>query len=284
MEMEYESLSELSMSEVLDAFMKAFDGYAVNFSRTEISSMLERRGFCRELSFGALHDGELVAFLLNGIGCYDGLMTCYDCGTGTLPAYRGQGLAGRLFRMSLPVLKGAGVRQYLLEVLQSNVAAISLYKDAGFDVVADYECFRQDIDKLRLGGDGAYCPDMREVEAKSLVDLRGFCDFSPSWQNDFDSIVRGASGLIIRAAFIDGSPVGYCAFDPMTGDIAQIAVDRRCRRQGIASALLREVVAFSKTDKVKVLNIDSRCESMTGFLDAVNLEKGLSQFGMRRTI
>jgi ribosomal protein S18 acetylase RimI-like enzyme len=80
------------------------------------------------LSFGAFKNEDLLAFTFNGIGEYHGIKTAYDTGTGTLKEYRGQGLAKCIFQHSLPFLEEAGIRQYLLEVLQHNEGAVALYK------------------------------------------------------------------------------------------------------------------------------------------------------------
>ena len=135
------SLADTGIDEILDAFQKAFCDYAVNFDRAQIEAMLERRGFNPVLSYAALVDGQIAAFTLNGTGEYDGSATCYDCGTGTRPEYRGNGLAGMIFRHSVPLLRQAGIRQYLLEVLQDNAPAISIYKANGFSISARYNCY-----------------------------------------------------------------------------------------------------------------------------------------------
>lgn len=102
------------------------------------------------LSFGAFDGEKMVSFTLNGIGKYLGRLTAYDTSTGTIEAYRGQGLASGIFEHSLPFLKEAGVEQYLLEVLQDNESAIKVYKKAGFQITRSFNYFRQDMDKIML--------------------------------------------------------------------------------------------------------------------------------------
>lgn len=55
--------------------------------------MLKRRGFNPDLSFAAFDGSEIDAFILNGIGDFNGLPTAYDIGTGTRKEYRGKGWA-----------------------------------------------------------------------------------------------------------------------------------------------------------------------------------------------
>jgi ribosomal-protein-alanine N-acetyltransferase len=66
---------------------------------------------------------------------------------------RSQGLGGRLLRVVLALAAGRGARVALLEVRQSNWAAIQLYRSAGFQAVGlrrdYYERPREDAVLLR---------------------------------------------------------------------------------------------------------------------------------------
>lgn len=57
------------------------------------------------------------------------------CNMAVDPEYRGQGYAERLLRYSLEQCRRKGVRRIVLEVRQSNVAAINLYSKTGFRVI-----------------------------------------------------------------------------------------------------------------------------------------------------
>lgn len=282
--MKISNLSNIPFESIVEAFRKAFCDYAVEFNSRQISDMLVRRGFCPELSFAAFKNGEIVAFTLNGAGPYNGLNSCYDCGTGTQPAFRGQGIAGQLFRHSIPYLKEAGIKQYILEVLQDNAPAINVYKANGFEITAEYDCYNQAIDKLRLDRQPSDRIEFRPIQAVALPTMEHFCDFKPSWQNDFSSISRGRDGLLITGAFLDGTAVGYCVFDPVSGDIAQIAVDRGHRRRGIATALLAHSLKAAASPTIKILNIATTDRNLPAFLKSLNVAKGLSQFAMCRSL
>ena len=85
-----------------------------------------------------LNGNKIVAFTLNGIGYFNRIPTAYDTGTGTLKNYRGKGLATKIFEYSIPYLKSANVKQYLLEVLQYNTKAVSVYRKLGFEVIREF--------------------------------------------------------------------------------------------------------------------------------------------------
>lgn len=116
--MEIKSLENTCFGTLFEAFGQAFADYEVQLDETQLRRMLRRRGFDPRLSFAAFDGERIAAFTLNGTGNFNGLPTAYDTGTGTLEAYRGQGLAAKVFEHSIPYLREAGIRQYLLEVLQ----------------------------------------------------------------------------------------------------------------------------------------------------------------------
>ena len=123
---EIRSLEHLEPDQLFVAFSKAFEDYEMQLEKHELETMLQRRGFDPSMSFGAFDQDQLVAFTFNGTGKYEGVDTAYDTGTGTIKEYRGKGLARRIFLHSIPTLKKAGIKQYLLEVLQHNEGAVGI--------------------------------------------------------------------------------------------------------------------------------------------------------------
>lgn len=277
--MEIRNLGNISFDTLFNAFERAFSDYEVHFEKEEVRSMLIRRGYDPRLSFAAFDKDDIVAFTLNGIGMFNGIPTAYDTGTGTVREYRGQGIAGKIFSYSLPYLKEAGVRQYLLEVLQNNSKAIAVYNKMNFKTTRELDCYRQTIDKIQKPMPDDDCI-IRPVEIEFIRQAQSFCDFVPSWQNSFESIVRGKERLMFYGAFIAREPVGYCVSDPATGDLTQIAVRKGYRRKGIATRLLQEAVGRMKTDYVKVLNISSDSQVMQAFLESNKITLASTQFEM----
>lgn len=242
--------------------------------------MLTRRGYVPRLSFGAFDNGAIIAVTLNGIGMFNGVSTAYDTGTGTVKEYRGQGIAGKIFNHSIPYLKEAGIRQYLLEVLQDNTKAISVYSRMQFKTTRQFDCYRQTIDKVsRYMSVDDECI-IKPVGMDFIRQAQSFCDFIPSWQNSMESIERGKSGLKYLGATIGRAAVGYCVFDPATGDITQIAVRKDYRRRSIGTRLFQEAVRGMETDFVKVLNVSADNHEMPSFLKNVNVDLASRQFEM----
>lgn len=283
--MEIKSLAKTGFDAIYQAFADAFADYEIQMNKTQLQTMLKRRGFNPDLSFAAFEGDDILAFTFNGIGAFNGIPTAYDTGTGTLKAYRGQGLATRIFEYSIPYLKDAGIQQYLLEVLQHNTAAVSVYRKLGFEVTREFNYFTQkneDVYNEIKNADEPYV--INKIDINQFGSLPDLGDFFASWQNSFESIERAQDDFICLGVFFRENLVGYCIFEPGSGDITQLAVEKQHRRKGIASMLLREILQLNKYDTVKVINTDISCDLITGFLSAKNITLRGKQFEMIKTI
>lgn len=266
--MEIKSLANIDFNTIFNGFSRAFADYEMQLNRVQLEAMLKRRGFNPDISFAAFEGDQIIAFTLNGTGYFNGIPTAYDTGTGTLKEYRGQGLATKIFEYSIPYLKENHIRQYLLEVLQHNTKAISVYRNLGFEVSREFNYFRQKNEEIRNYSITDFVCTIESIEIKETDSIAGFWDFYPSWQNSFESIGRSAEEFVTLGAFTGNKLIGYAVFEPTSGDITQIAVDKQYRRKGVASLLLKEMAGINKNDSVKVINTDLACASITQFLQA----------------
>jgi len=283
--MEIRSLAKIEFDNLFKAFERAFADYELQQNKIQLQTMLKRRGFNPELSFAAFEGNEITAFTFNGIGNFNGIPTAYDTGTGTLKEYRGKGLATQVFEHSIPYLEQAGIKQYLLEVLQYNTPAVSVYSKLGFKVTREFNYFSQE--NKAIGNkiqtiDRPY--SVQPIDIRDYDSIPSFWDFYPSWQNSFESIERTADDFICLGVFTENKLIGYCAFEPVSGDISQIAVDKPYRRKGIASILLDEMIRLNKNDRIKLINADITCISITEFMKAQNIGLAGTQFEMVRPI
>ncbi|MCM1150475.1 MAG: GNAT family N-acetyltransferase [Alistipes sp.] len=283
--MEIRSLAHTDFDTLYEAFAAAFADYEIHPGREELRKMLRRRGFVPELSYAAFDGDRIAAFTFNGIGLRDGLPTAYDTGTGTLPAYRGQGLASRIFTDSIPHLRAAKIARYLLEVLRHNPAALAVYRKMGFETTREFHYFRQEKRLVtRPSKSPAFPSTIRPLDPVAACRMSEFRDFRPSWQNDDDSIVRAGSDLLGFGLYRDDRPLGYCICEPATGDIAQLAVDPRYRRQGIASALLRHALDAIEAETIKIINTETAYEPLARFLRTLNIPLAGNQYEMMREL
>ena len=280
------SLENITFTEIHNAFSKAFFDYNIPPPSTNaLKTMLERRGFAPELSFGAFDNNEMVSFTFNGIGNFNSIKTAYDTGTGTIPEYRGKGLAKKIFIESLLYLRTAGIKQYLLEVLQDNSKAIPLYTSQGFEVSREFNFFTCDTIELKLNtkklNNSFEILEMNELKTDKMS---SFWDFEPSWQNSFDSIMRKHKDFTILGAYQNKDLIAYGVIDPGSGDITQIAVNKSYRRQGIGSSILKALIEHNKFDSIKIINTEKDCHSINIFLKNNGLEISGSQFEMIKSL
>lgn len=280
-----QSLAHLGSDQLFAAFSEAFKDYELQLVQSELEIMISRRGYVPELSFGAFENDRLVSFTLNGIGNFNGIKTAYDTGTGTIEAYRGKGLASRIFQYSVPELKKAGVQQYLLEVLQHNTGAVSVYRKQGFEVSREFNYFVEQSENVRL--EKYQLPAGYRIQPidLSLKEQMIACqDFTPSWQNSFESVERRLSDFCLWGAFAGETLAGYCIFEPNSGDITQIAVATAHRDRGLATCLLREAAQSNKHKNLKLINTNTECDSITRWAESIGLTLRGKQFEMVREI
>ncbi|MEN6452705.1 MAG: GNAT family N-acetyltransferase [Prolixibacteraceae bacterium] len=285
MNVEIKPLGKIDFKTISLAFSNAFSEYDIQINANELKTMWKRRGFNPDLSFAAFEGGDIVAFTLNGIGNFKGIKMAYDTGTGTLKNYRGQGLATKIFEYSIPYLKKANINHYLLEVLQHNTKAVSVYRKIGFKVTREFNYFvwkNEEIKDETKKPNPGYVVETFDVNQYASVS--DFWDFYPSWQNSFESIDRTREDFISLGVFAREKLIGYCIFEPDSGDITQIAVDKAHRRNGIASLLLQKIGKLNKNTKTKLINTDITCCSIVDFLKAKNIEITGKQFEMIKEV
>jgi len=279
--MKIKSLGNTDFETIFKAFNQAFADYEIQINADELKAMWKRRGYHPDLSFAAFEGNEIVSFTFNGIGNFNGIPTAYDTGTGTLKEFRGKGLATKVFEYSIPYLKEANIRQYLLEVLQHNTSAVSVYRKIGFETTREFNYFKQKNDEIRLPVKTADVPySIQRIDNEQISSLSAFWDFYPSWQNSFEAIQRASVDFVSLGVFDEKKLVGYCVFEPVSGDLTQIADDKKHRKKGIATLLLREIIKINRNESIKVINTDVMHCSITNFLIANNILLLGKQFEM----
>lgn len=276
------TLEDSSFEMLYEAFSQAFSDYdAPYISKQALAVMLERRGFSPKHSFGAFDGEKLVSFTFNGIGEHKGISTAYDTGTGTIKEYRGRKLAGKIFETSIPFLKEKGIKQYLLEVIQKNIAAYNIYKNQGFDISREFNYYFIDSDKIKpTENTRQQAYKIKELSIASLIGISSFWDIEPSWQNSIPSIRRRANDFKILGCYNEDKLVGYGIIDPNSGDITQLAIDNKERRKGLATSLMHELVKLNKYPTLKILNTEKGYLPMEKFIEKYGIPLAGLQYEM----
>lgn len=276
-------LNGIKVEFIHQAFIHAFADYVEPFNLTfnQFKHMIERRGCDLNLSFGAFNKNELVSFTLNGIGEWNGRTTAYDTGTGTIKEFRKKGIATKIFAESVPVLKENKVSQYLLEVIRSNTSAYELYKKAGFKVSREFDYYTSDKDKIKVKPKSLPRGfEIREIINPNWTLLKNFWEFKPSWQNSIESINRKIDYFRMLCVYKDNTVIGYGIIEKMTGDIPQFGISKKYRRIGLASALFNHLIDLSESDKIQIINTDTKYDPLKNFIKSVNFNPGFGQYEM----
>ncbi|MBE5979172.1 MAG: GNAT family N-acetyltransferase [Paenibacillaceae bacterium] len=275
----YESLIHMGREEMYQSFLKAFSDYQVPMNMTfpQFEKMLKRRGFDSYVSVGAFEGDSLVGFILNGCRMWNGKATAYDVGTGVIPQFRKQGITNYMLRTARQNFSKSGVEQYVLEVLTANTSAASIYTKNGFTVERELLCCQMERGMNRTDllhqSERVMDPDW-ELFSK-------FWDYQPSWQNSIQSVDAVRESFEILAVRINNCIVGYGMIDKITGEIPQIAVDKNWRNKGIGSRILADLMNQTSSDQLKILNIDTRSETMLQFITAAGFHNTVNQYEMK---
>ena len=277
----YRLLSASDLTRLYDCFLEAFSDYEVDMqmSREQFERRITRDGVKLEISAGAFDDEKMIGFYMNGRGLWQGKQTAYDAGTGVIPEYRGRGVAKELFAFVVEKLKEVSVSQYLLEVLTSNIGAVSLYRKLGFVETRELAVFRSNEPVTALSELPGV--SIRPVERPDWRLFESFWDGYPSWQNSNAAVERAANERTIVGAYVEGKCVGYgVAFRP-SGNLMQLAVAREFRRKGIGSRILS---ALSPDEPLKVNNIDEKLTGTLAFFEANKFKIVLKQYEMMMSL
>lgn len=281
--MEYRFLQKEIFPQLYPTFIRAFSDYAVKMqpSEEQLFEMLTRRGIRYDLSVGAFSGHQLVGFNLNGLDLWKGRLTVYDTGTGVIPEYRGQGIASRIFAFSLPKLRQVSAQQYILEVIDTNLSAIKVYKKVGFREVRQLESFKLSGSVTKSPGEELTGIELRMAYEPDWDLFQSFWDWEPSWQNSINSIKRSLDTKVLVCACSEGSCVGYGIVYPSNGDIPQLAVNKGYRRRGIGTQILQSLEMQIRGGQTgRMINIDRSADATLGFCKAIGMQRIVDQYEM----
>lgn len=281
---EYRLLSGDDSNSLHECFLAAFSDYQVDMrmSREQFRQRIVRDGVCFEMSAGAFDGDRMIGFCINGLGEWQEKLTAYDAGTGIIPGYRGRGIAKELFAFLESELKDAGVFQYLLEVLTSNVPAATLYRKLGFVETRRLAVFRSQKGAKEESRKGTNVL-LRRIERPDWPLYRSFWDSHPSWQNSIDAVERVASDRIIVGAYENDECVGYGVLFVPSANLMQLAVAPYHRRKRIGSAILSSLETAAAAP-LKINNIDENLKHSLSFYEANGYKSMLAQHEMIKVV
>lgn len=254
--MEIKSLGGSTMEQVYTAFGRAFSDYEVRFDLplAKFEEMLTTRDVNFDYSIGCFDGEELVSFILCGYRKRGDLQFCYDGGTGTVKEYRQQGIGKKLVNAWLEDLRRHEINQVILEVLENNAAAITLYHKAGFQVSRTLPCYRRPKSEVPVTATPYAIDD--NIQHYLTLDTTELLTFQPSWQNAKESVLN----VIDRYAYVgimDGDCcIGYGLVHTVSGNIAQIGVAAAHRNTGLEHVLMSELAQRTNSESLTFVNVE----------------------------
>jgi len=178
-------------------------------------------------------------------------------------------------------LKASGVYQCLLEVISSNLPALTLYRKLGFNETRTLDVMRSELTVRQSFSSKAV--EIREIVSPDWALYQSFWDGYPSWQNSIESIERMVERHFVGAYFA-GECIGYGVFSPFSGNVMQLAVSRHHRRKRVGSLILAALQSKAGGEGLKVTNIDFELKSTLAFYRANGFKLVLQQLEMMKQL
>ena len=281
-------LKSVDRTKIHAAFLEAFADYSMGppagLSEERLLLRMKKNAVNYDLSVGA-YDGErLVGFTLIGVDSWGDDLVAYDAGTGIVPAFRGQGLATRMFDHALPTLRELGVGRFALEVLKTNEPAIRAYRKAGFEISRELRSFSADVTAIRAVPTPLY--EIHLIDVTEFVDVAQEADWLPSFENRISAVRRLEGDVTLFGAFDGQICIGVYAYsDPLRWFLSLI-VRRSHRRRGVGQALLAHAVARMPDGvaRIAALNVDGSDVGMQAFFARLGFAPLVDQHEMQRLL
>ncbi|WP_106914553.1 GNAT family N-acetyltransferase [Chryseobacterium aurantiacum] len=280
--MEFKTLKNLDVEELLSVFNLSFSDYVVPFHLTRelLNFKIATEKIDLSLSVGAFENEKLIGFILQAEKMENGEGMAYNAGTGVVPEGRGKGLVRKMYDFIIPVLKEKNINTLVLEVIDENQKAIRAYENLGFTIVRRLLCFNGNINPMK---------DNPEIVIKELTGFQwetfcSFWDIEPSWQGSAFVLKDMKKDCTVLGAFKGERLVGYAVYNSKVRKIYQVAVDKNYRKQSIGTTLFEAIKSNINGQTVSLNNVDEISEGTRIFLNKIGLENKVSQFEMKREI
>ncbi len=294
---ECRTLENIEFEVLHGAFLRAFSDYTIKIDMPfeKFKNMLIRRGYFPEFSVGTFVNSDLIGFIFNGYRNWRGMPSLYDVGTGVVPEYRQKGITGKAFERIAGIVKEKNISQYVLEVIQTNSAAVELYKKQGFEVTRNFDCFQLKKNDFNYNfvSRGSAFPNELVLKKNFIIRFPArlsteeferfsiFTDDMPSWQNSFESIHSTLDNFIYVVVEGTDETAGYGIIEKMTGDIPQLAVNKKYRGHGVGAAILTALINKTESEKITVINVNSENKTLREFLKKNGFNCFCSQYEMQ---
>lgn len=262
----YQSLQNVSLEQIAQCFNLAFSDYeqSISFTQESLKYYLTASAVDLSLSFGAFCREEMVGFILNSSGVYNGESVVFDAGTGVVPDHRGKRVFSELFAFTCQQLRSHGVAKYYLEVLQSNDHAVSIYSKKGFTIRREYAV-------LVASG-----PKRERDSRVTVASYEGFLPFAtaysvaPSYEHTSHTVNENPQ--IYEVRYLDDR--AYCIYAKRNGEIIQMHYNELDALKEVMTAITEQY------PKSMAKNVDCGCADVLQMLAQIGYREFLKQYEM----
>lgn len=274
----FQTLAYTDIESLLKCFNESFKNYFVplQLTREQFAEKLYAEAVDLKLSFGALHNNQLVAFILNGIDTIDNTKTAYGAGTGVLPAYRGHRLSQSLYEYGMPHLKDNGVKKYILEVIDQNIAAIKTYESTGFIIKRKLINY---IGKVKC--DNNFSTVIKAVMQPDWNMVNEMPGWQRSWQYNNNTLKRSWDNYIMLVAYSGNIAEAYCIVNFKNGRIACFGSKNK-NREHLCSLFAH--LGSNIKNPLTIIYIDENEAEIDAFLISIGLHHFIVSYEMERPV
>ncbi|MEE4012361.1 GNAT family N-acetyltransferase [Roseibium sp. FZY0029] len=268
-------------AQLCEALNLAFSDYVtpMHLSEQDFREFQRQRGFSSENSFAAMAGAEIAAFWFSSPPNPEFGNRAYTLSVGTSPAHRRKGLSRQLLAAVIERQRNVESKGLQLEVITTNDKAVSAYEAFGFHRERTLGVFRLNESEALAAKAGEWA--VGKIGLDDLPeDTSAFFDTQPTPQNGFAAL-HGLSPDVHLLAVRRGDDLLGWGASFADGAVAQIAVHKDHRRNGIGSALLSGLMeAVGKSD-LRFVNVDAATQSANAFLRQAGAEELLQQYEMQ---
>lgn len=275
------TLENISTKELLETFNSSFSDYIIPsyLTKEQLEDKIQSDSIKLEFSVGAFENNQLIAFILHGYDIIDNLKTVYNAGTGVIPAKRGNKLTSKLYEYVLPILYKNNINKILLEVITTNETAIKIYKNIGFKIIREFNCFKGSLNLTNTNSEY----EISKLEEYDWQKLNSFWDLKPSWQNSVTAVEKLKKSNISIGIYENEKLLGYTIFNPKTKRIYQLSVNKDYRKIGVGKKLL-EYISIHFGKEISATNIDSTSKETLSFITSIGMKMYIKQYEMELTL
>ncbi len=284
--MELVRYSPEHLSALHKAFIEAFStpSLKVQLSIGNFKVRIENKlNLVPDYSYLLLQHNQVIGFLLQTINSYEKKNTLYNGGIGIIPSRRRKGYAGGLLEKGL---EEAAIKENLsrsmLEVVDDNRPGNQLYESFGFQYRRTLKCFKLNS-----------CPEnsskherwiLKEFPLSKLNLVNHLPSYVPAFIDSFEQLLKNSEYERFLCLENKGEIMGYIIFQPKTGRISQLVVNRNYRGKGIGRHLVAEAWTRSEPNYLTLMNIPETETETLEALEKIGFENQIDQYEMELLI